>query len=53
LKGALDRHYLVFLDDSSIHGGQSISGRIRREIRRCRLHLIVLTPAATSPELAG
>jgi hypothetical protein len=52
LKAALERHYLVFLDDSSIHGGQSISERIRREIRRSRLHLVILTPQATHPEKA-
>ncbi len=52
LKAALERHYLVFLDDSSIHGGQSISERIKREIRRCRLHLIVLTPHAADADEA-
>lgn len=46
LQRALEREYLVFLDDSAIHGGQSIRGRIRREIRRCRLHVVVLTPLA-------
>lgn len=52
LKAALERHYLVFLDDSSIHGGQSISDRIKREIRRSRLHLIVLTPHAADADEA-
>jgi len=52
LKAALDRHFLVFLDDSSIHGGQSISDRIQREIRRCRLHLVVLTPQAVDADEA-
>ena len=46
LKRALEREYLVFLDNSAIHGGQSIRARIRREISRCRLHLVVLTPEA-------
>jgi len=49
LKRALDREYLVFFDASGIQGGQSIPERIRSEIRRCRLHIVVLTPKAVDP----
>jgi hypothetical protein len=52
LKHALERDYLVFLVDSAIHGGQSFRERIRREIRRCRLHVVVLTPEALDEEAA-
>jgi hypothetical protein len=42
----------VFLDDHSIEGGGRIEDRIKRGIRRCRLHIIVLTPEATTPVVA-
>jgi TIR domain-containing protein len=52
LKKALTREYLVFVDDDAIKGGQIIEERIKQEIRRCRLHLVALTPCAVDESLA-
>ena len=52
LAGLLRRRYLVFLDDASIHGGESIPLRIQRGIRRCRLHIVLLTPEAVDCQRA-
>ncbi|WP_206170892.1 toll/interleukin-1 receptor domain-containing protein [Phragmitibacter flavus] len=45
---ALENKYLVFLDHTSIQGGQAFRARIQREIRRCQLHLVVITPKAVN-----